>query len=321
MTFRLLEETHINAWQTAIEHTDLTPGPIGGPEYVATSKTADGNVYVLRTDDLIIPLLKQKARHIGFLTTDLYTGVRYNSLFSILPSTNKILSALYELPPRCDINLQIPEELYLQFKETFAACHFYPREKYTYYKIQLPPDYDQWFSRPQVCRKAIRKAEHSGITVKIGEKELLQDFYKTYSASFRRWHKQGLAKQSSAVTRFEKALNTTGQHCRVAIAYHNGYPAAGLIFCLYHSSAAFLWAGLDYDYQDKRPSNLVHAEAIRYLIGQGVKDCNMGSNLGRKPLTQFKLSFAPDIRSSVVLFRHRFKRIKRLFVQLGFDGK
>jgi len=303
-------------WREAVERTIPSPGPTAGPELVATSNHAVKNMYFFAAGDLWLPLERRKARHLEVVRSTMFRGVRYNSLLGVDGGQDDVIKSLGKLPSGCDISLQIPQESFVRLEQSLASLHYLPAETVPYYFLSLPDTYQEWFEKPRVCRKAIRKAEKSGVVVKFGGRELLDEYYRLQSLSFERWQQRGEAQVSSGMARFERLFGIPGGCVTIALAHLEKEVIAGTIFCHYNKTAALLYSGANFEYQDMRPNNLVHAEIVRFLIEHGVRECNMGSDLGHELLARFKKSFAPEIRNSVVVYRNRFHRISNILRKL-----
>jgi lipid II:glycine glycyltransferase (peptidoglycan interpeptide bridge formation enzyme) len=103
-----------------------------------------------------------------------------------------------------------------------------------------------------------------------------------------------------------------GAQSRIAVARNQQQAVAAVIFCHYRRTAGYLYGGTDFNFQELRPNNLIHAEIVRYLIEQGVNEYNLGMSLGQKELEHFKETLGAKRFFSVSLRRHRFPRLRRL---------
>jgi lipid II:glycine glycyltransferase (peptidoglycan interpeptide bridge formation enzyme) len=210
------------------------------------------------------------------------------------------------------ILLDVPEEHYDENNERWQALGFYPTQRTTYHKIDLPTSYDEWFSRPGVRRQNIRRAREGGLTVAFGGKEMLESFYELYLGSFARWQSRQVATHAHDYVRFQRLFDVPGSQVQLAAVKFEDRIAAAAIFCCYSRTAGYLYSGTNFEYQQLRPNNLLHAEIIRYLIERGVSEYNLGNSLNLKDLEHFKESLGADRHLSVTLCRERFPRLKRL---------
>ena len=105
----------------------------------------------------------------------------------------------------------------------------------------------------------------------------------------------------------------------MAVARYNEKIISAAIFCPYKRTAAYIAGGSDFEYQNKRASNLLHSEIIRYLIDRGITEYNLGMSLDIKSLERFKESLGAEKLRTVMLERHRFPRLKRMYQ--GLTGR
>lgn len=306
------EDEHIPRWQQAVDNTDISPSPLGGPEFNTTTIRGWGKTSVFMADSLMIPVARSESTHLRIVKSDVYTGVLINSLLGITGMNDQIWSDLAELPRRCVIFLNVPVEYYDGNKEKWQALNFHPTERIAYHRIDLPASYDEWFLRPGVSRYNIRRALKAGLNVAFGGKELLAKFYELYLNSFRRWQSRQTASEAHDYARFQRLCDSPGSRVQIAAAKLEDRIIAAVIFCCYSRTAGYLYGGTDFEYQQLRPNNLLHAEIIRYLVDRGIGEYNLGTSGGRKDLEHFKETLGANRHLTVTLCRDRFPRLKRL---------
>ncbi|MCK4856930.1 MAG: GNAT family N-acetyltransferase [candidate division Zixibacteria bacterium] len=302
-------EELVTLWREAIERTPYTPGPVGGPEYVTTPKNALDRVLVFQSGDLVIPLLKRRTTHFGIVGADSYEGVQTNSFLGVASLDDSVFNSLEALPLKADIILHVPTPLYEQAKRRLEEHHFYPLRSFSYYKVMLPGTYDEWFKRHEVSRSEIRKAIRGGVTIAIGGEEYLDDFYRMYLLSFQRWQDQSKANWHHEYDRFKRMFAIPDSGTKIAIAYSGCRTIATALICCYRRHAAALYGGFDYEYRAIKPSNLLYAEVMRYLIENGCEEYNMGTSNDMPEVDRFKRSLGGKEYKSVILCRHRFRRL------------
>jgi lipid II:glycine glycyltransferase (peptidoglycan interpeptide bridge formation enzyme) len=183
--------------------------------------------------------------------------------------------------------------------------------------MELRGSYDKWFSRSGVRRQNIRRAEKEGVTVEIGGAEFLDDFYRLFLCSFNRWKSRETARRPHEHERFKRIFELPGSKAKIAVARYNEKIISAAIFCPYKRTAAYIAGGSDFEYQNKRAGNLLHSEIIRYLIDNGISEYNLGMSLDIKSLERFKESLGAAKLRTVILERHRFPRLKRIYQQLS----
>ena len=305
-------DKHIEIWRQAVDNTAISPSPLGGPEYSATMIRGWGRTYLIQADNLLIPVAREKTTHFRLFNSDVFTGVAVNSLLGVDEMTDGVWAKIEQLPRRCVILLDIPDELYQPASNKWRALQFLPLERFSYHKIALPKSYEEWFARPGVGRSSIRRALREGLTTTFGGVELLESFYQVYLCSFSRWKDRNTASKPHDFVRFQRLLELPGSSVKIATVVHKQVVIAAAIFCHYRRTAGYLYGGINYDYQELKPNNLLHSEIIRHLIAEGVSEYNLGSSLNMKSLEHFKETLGAKRYGAVSLCRRRFPRLNRL---------
>jgi hypothetical protein len=309
--------SQVAQWQLAADRTAITPSALGGPEFFATQIRSWGNTFVLLADDMLIPMAKSSTSHLGVAKSDVFTGVAVNSLLGIGRMTDQAWAVVAQLPRRCVINLDVPGEYYDEDKDRWKALGFLPLERAVYHRIDLPATYDEWFSRHDVKRYNVRVAERKGLTVTFGGMEMLEAFYQVHLLSFARWKNRRTASKPHELIRLRRLMEMPGSPARIATITHEGHVIAGAIFSFYRRTAGYLYGGIDHAYRTLKANNLLHAEIIRFLIEQGVKDYCLGTSLNLADLERFKESLGARRCESITLCRHRFPKLKKVLAAVG----
>ncbi|TFH61424.1 MAG: GNAT family N-acetyltransferase [Candidatus Zixiibacteriota bacterium] len=306
-------EELVPLWQQAVDNTDCSPSPLGGPEFNSTTIRGWGKTFVFMANGLMIPVARSETTHFRMVKSAVYTGVSVNSLLGITQMNDQVWTDLARLPRRCVILLDIPEEHYCGNEEKWQALDFHPSERIAYHKIDVPASYDEWFSRPNVKRYNVRAAQRKGLTVTFGGAELSESFYQVYLLSYSRWKDRQTASKPHSLARIQRLMEMLPDSlARIATVNHEGQVIAGAIFSHYHRTGGYLYGGIDYAFRELKANNLLHAEIIRYLIDKGVSEYNLGTSLNLKDLEHFKETLGASRHLSVTLCRDRFPRLKRL---------
>jgi len=311
MSLLPFNDEHIPLWRKAVDRTGVLPSPIGGPEYASTMIMFSGKTWIFQSGDLFIPFARATTSHFKFVKADILNGVQVNSLLGVESLNFKAFKALRQLPRRCNIRIHVPEKTYNRCKREFSSINFYPEESYLHHRITLPSTHEEWFSRKEVKRQNIRRAEKSGVTITIGGQDLLKPIHEMYMMSFQKWKSKGIARNPHEFQRFQSMFDLDGSRSKIALAYYDSKVIAGAIFCHYNHSAAYVFGGSDPEYQNLRANNLLHSEIIRYLISHEIREYDMGISLNIKGLEKFKESLGCEQNITTILLRHRFPLIKR----------
>lgn len=142
-------------------------------------------------------------------------------------------------------------------------------------------------------RRAIRKAEKSGVTVEILQSaEAVRIFY---SLQCQTRKKHGLPPQP-----FKFFLNIhrhilSQDMGMVVLARHEGRPVAASVYFHFEGRAIYKFGASDEAFQDLRGANLVMWAAIKELVRRGAKHLDLGrTSLANDGLRKFKLGWGAE---------------------------
>jgi hypothetical protein len=166
-----------------------------------------------------------------------------------------------------------------------------PSVSFYRHSMALPPDENEYFGQlKSPVRRAIRKAEKSGVRVEISrDSSAVNEFYALHckarkrhglppqpSFFFKNIHKHVLAKDSGVVV----------------LARWQKVPVAGAVFFHSDDSAIYKFGASDEAFQHLRGNNLVFWESIRWLCRHGVKTLDLGrTSAANEGLRRFKLGW------------------------------
>jgi CelD/BcsL family acetyltransferase involved in cellulose biosynthesis len=139
-------------------------------------------------------------------------------------------------------------------------------------------------------RRAIRKAERSGLTVSLSTSEgAMQAFYRLHERTRRR---HGLPPQPFSFFRnIHREIIQPGQGL-ILLAQHRSKCVAAAVFFYTEKNAVFKFGAYDERYQDLRPNNLVMWNGIRHFAGNGIEKLHLGRTLLHdEGLRRFKLAW------------------------------
>ena len=171
------------------------------------------------------------------------------------------------------------------FGEAPASLAFYG------HGVDLEEDEDRMFARLESSvRRAIRKAEKSGVTVTVSQSlEAMKVFYSLQCKTRR---KHGLPPQPFAFFRniFEHILSKN--HGMIAIASCQQRPVAASVYFQLGARAVYKYGASDEAFQQLRGANVVMWEAIKWHARHGSKTLHLGrTSLGNEGLRRFKLGW------------------------------
>ncbi|MFV9506198.1 MAG: lipid II:glycine glycyltransferase FemX [Oscillochloridaceae bacterium umkhey_bin13] len=162
---------------------------------------------------------------------------------------------------------------------------------------------ERWASCSAACRRAIRKAEASGVQIDEPQDGAFVAAY--YQLCQEVYQEAGRAPHLAQdfYTALWNTLAPRGQ-LKVLLAYRGSWLLAGAIFVLdrdtvYYLSGASCRDGLNY-----RPNNLIQWELIRWALAQGYRCYDLGGATVAG-ITRFKLSFGAQLVPYTRLYRAR----------------
>lgn len=207
---------------------------------------------------------------------------------------------------------------YLEFRGGTSLFGDVPASvSYYGHTLTLPANESHYFGQlKSPVRRAIRKAEKSGVRVDISrERDTLEAFY-TLHCKTRRKH--GLPPQPFAF--FENIhKHILGKGMGVTIlARWKRKPIAGAIFFHSGDAAIYKFGASDDRYLELRGNNLIFWEGIRWFLHRGAKTLDFGrTSLDNEGLRRFKLGWKA-VESSIGYFR--FSLELEQFIQAKDDS-
>jgi hypothetical protein len=177
------------------------------------------------------------------------------------------------------------------------------------HQVDLPSGENAFFGQLKSCvRRAIRKAEKSGVRVEISRD--LDAVKSLYSLHGKCRKKHGLPPQPFVFFKnihkhiLDKNLGV------VVLARWKKTPVAGAIFFSNNRSAIYKFRASDENFQQLRGNNLVFWEAIRRFCQQGVKKLDLGrTSTSNEGLRRFKLGWNAE-EKTIGYFRFSLQQEK-----------
>ena len=142
-------------------------------------------------------------------------------------------------------------------------------------------------------RRAIRKAERSGMEVTVDQSlRAMEEFYELHCRTRRR---HGLPPQPFA---FFKAIVRNLMDCslgEIVLAKLGGVAVAGAVFFRSGGRVIYKYGASDSEHWPLRPNHLVMWRAIQHFVGIGCKELSFGrTSRNDEGLSHFKLSWGCD---------------------------
>ena len=128
-----------------------------------------------------------------------------------------------------------------------------------------------WQSFPAKVRNQVRKAEKAGLSVSIGGKDLLDDFYSIFAINMR-----DLGSPVHSKTFFATMLAEFGEQARIVLVQDGKEPIGGLVCLFFKKTATVPWASSLRQFLAKCPNNLAYWEAMQYAFAHGCTTFDFG---------------------------------------------
>ncbi len=187
------------------------------------------------------------------------------------------------------------------------------------HRLDLRPGIDRLFAAlDPATRRAVRKAEKSGLTVVRSERgENLADFYQLMCRTRR---KHGLPPAPLAFFEsLRSAVMGTGGGVLVT-AQAAGRAVAAAWFCHSGPRAIYKYGASDERFQHLRGANLVMWEGIKWYADRGVEELHFGrTELGNEGLRRFKLGWGSS-EEIIEYFRFDLKTARFVLSNSGVAG-
>lgn len=139
-------------------------------------------------------------------------------------------------------------------------------------------------------RRAIRKAQRSGVTVSTTRaRAAIIEYYRLHSQTRRR-HGSPPQPLSFFLSVYEEVISRG--HGFVALASKGGRVFAGAVFLNFGRNAVFKYGASDPEFQEFRGNNLIFWEAIKMLVQSGCQRLHFGRTaMTSESLRRFKLGW------------------------------
>ncbi len=163
-----------------------------------------------------------------------------------------------------------------------------------------------WKSLDAKVRNQVRKAEKSGVTVKWGREDRLDDFYSVFCVNMR-----DLGSPTHARVFFESVLRHF-PGAQIGTAHRDGKCIGGLFRILWKDTVAIPWASTLKDERVHCPNNALYWESIRYAILQGCRRVDFGRSTRDEGTYKFKKQW---LAQELPLYRYQFDEKGRFLEQ------
>jgi hypothetical protein len=186
----------------------------------------------------------------------------------------------------------------------------------SYYTHTLPltPTLEETFAKfDSAVRRAIRKAERSGVSVRFGND--LESVRAYYHLHCRTRTRHGAPPQPFYF--FERLCKYVLQRDLgfIALAFHEERPISGAMFFRSRARAIYKYGASDERFQSLRGANLVFWRSIQKLIAAGTAELNFGKTImSNEGLRKFKLGWGAQER---IIHYARYGFYRQAFIEMA----
>ncbi len=173
--------------------------------------------------------------------------------------------------------IPVPESVLRQF----STAAYTEKVRMTLY---LPASEEALFSSfPAKLRSQIRKPQKEGCTVRIGGRELLDDFYSVFAYNMR-----DLGSPVHSKKMILTMLDSFGVNARIFVVYHTTIPVACSFAIGFKDTLVNPWASFNRTYGKIAPNMLLYWEMLRYAITGGYRCFDFGRSTVDEGTYKFK---------------------------------
>jgi FemAB-related protein (PEP-CTERM system-associated) len=141
----------------------------------------------------------------------------------------------------------------------------------------------QWKCFNAKLRNQIRKAQKSGLTVAVGQQDLLDGFYEVFARNMR-----DLGTPVYPKDFFRNVLAAFPESTRIFAVLHQSRIIAAGLAMWFRDTIEVPWASSLNEYKPLCPNNMLYWEVIRFAIGKGFKKLDFGRSTPNEGTFNFK---------------------------------
>ena len=151
-------------------------------------------------------------------------------------------------------------------------------------RLELPPRYEDLLKGfPPKLRSQIRRGEKEGMKVKVGEENLIDEFYAVFSRNMR-----DLGTPVYRKDFFVEILRAFPKETKVAVVYLEEKPVAAGFVVGFRTTLEIPWASSDRRYARIAPNMLLYGSVLRYACEQGYRVFDFGRSTKDSGTYRFK---------------------------------
>jgi FemAB-related protein (PEP-CTERM system-associated) len=151
-------------------------------------------------------------------------------------------------------------------------------------RLELPGQFEVlWSEFPSKLRSQVRRAQKEGMTVRIGGREHLEEFYSVFSRGMR-----DLGTPVYSKDFFEAILQTFPKESRICVVSSKGDTLAAGFLYGFRNTQEIPWASSDRRYNHLAPNMLLYSSALEYACQEGFQLFDFGRSTPGSGTYRFK---------------------------------
>jgi FemAB-related protein (PEP-CTERM system-associated) len=151
-------------------------------------------------------------------------------------------------------------------------------------RLDLPREYELlWKAFPSKLRSQIRRAQKEGMTVQIGGKELLPEFYSVFSRNMR-----DLGTPVYGRNFFDTIMRVFPNDTWIVTVMLKSQPLAAALLCGFRTMVEIPWASSDRRFNHLAPNMLLYSGALEYACRKGFTVFDFGRTTPESGTYKFK---------------------------------
>jgi FemAB-related protein (PEP-CTERM system-associated) len=239
--------------------------------------------YLMATDEQgavkgILPLVWVKSRLFGQFLVSL-PHVNYGGEIADSPEVREALLT------RATEHAKLLGVSHIELRHGYCNDLGWPKKDHKVsMRLELPSRYEDLFKRftPKL-RSQIRRGEKEGMTVEVGELNLLDDFYTVFTRNMRELGTPVYGKKF-----FAEILRAFSKDARVVIVYLEKRPVAGGFVLGFRNMLEIPWASSDRRYARLAPNMLLYSSILNYACEHGYRVFDFGRSSKDSGTYRFK---------------------------------
>jgi FemAB-related protein (PEP-CTERM system-associated) len=150
--------------------------------------------------------------------------------------------------------------------------------------LKLPESSDLlWSGFKSKLRSQIKKPSREGLVARLGQSELLPDFYKVFCRNMR-----DLGSPVHSIHWINSVIESFSQAAKVCVVYKDNTPAAGGIILMHAQTATVPWASALREYSRLSPNMLLYWTFLKYAADNGFAFFDFGRSTQGEGTFAFK---------------------------------